>query len=297
MGCLFCFIVGVVVWIFCSIVSSSNESKKSSRTSGKASGSSSDNNFEEETSTSDRAETQEDARKNLVKFLNITAPDATAIFVIFARCNRDTFEARKNILRKGINTLIADEEGRQKGLLFTKEEANEIYRKAQALPYGLLKTHLQSYLRKIYRNRHIIDIFYNGSIASNASEEYFFEICSCFYLGEIFDICRVGTTEKDIEFLDLFAQELFPSKFQDYLKKRNEALPPILLKRSYASSEIDLELGLTPKMSREEKLAQLSKLYREWNAKKNSQDPGTRENARKMTELIAKKRAEIQNRL
>lgn len=295
MGCLFWCIVGAVVWIFCLIASSSNESKKSSRTSGKASGSASDNNFEDVTSSSDRSETREDAlknlmRKNLIKFCNAAAPDATAIFVIFARCNRDTFEARKNILRKVINGLIPNEEEKQEGYLFTKEEANEIYRKAQALPYGLLKTHLQSYLRKIYRNRHLFDVF-------NDSDESFFEICSRLFLGEIFDICRVGTTEKDIEFLDLLAQELFPSKFQDYLKKRNEALPPILLKRSYASSEIDLELGLTPKMSREEKLAQLSKLYREWNAKKNSQDPGTRENARKMTELIAKKRAEIQNRL
>ena len=97
---------------------------------------------------------------------------------------------------------------------------------------------------------------------------------------------------KELDALEKIALELELDR-DEYTKRRDKALPISAYEKSVSGMQTDRLLGISEEMSEEEIRSRLSKLYREWNAKKASSDENIRNQAKEMIKLISEKRASL----
>ncbi|MBQ6704609.1 MAG: hypothetical protein IJN19_01190 [Opitutales bacterium] len=214
---------------------------------------------------------------------------AYPMFIFFVRSDRNfekvRFEAFK---REIVSEDLEDEKKRGKDVDARKRELNAILKEARSVPYGELESELSKNSAAFF-----------SELRKSVKKDSSFRLCikevPFAVMNNISAILKNGgkITDKDFRWLDIVAKN-FCLDWDEYQLWKEKELPAVLY-RSGEVSRRDVEemLGITPAMSKSEKLSKLNNVYREWNAKKNSQDAGTRAHAQKMVNLIAEMRVEL----
>lgn len=219
---------------------------------------------------------------------------AYPMWIFFVRSERNFERVRFEAFnREIVSKDLEDEKEQGKDVDARKRELNAVLKEAQAIPYGDLESELSknsaAYFSKLKKIVKKVSSFNGGD------GDVFIKEASLVVMKDISAILKNGgkITDKDFRWLDIVAKN-FCLDWDEYQQWKEKELPAVL-HRSGEVSRCDVEkmLGITPSMSKAEKLSKLNKAYREWNAKKNSQDAGTCAHAQKMVNLIAEMRVEL----
>lgn len=212
------------------------------------------------------------------------------VLIAFARCNNDIMSsAKKNFIEKSVREFLKEmEKGTVIDVYAEQKAINKIIQETLHYPYGYLEALIKTNIQK-FQSTTLVELQCIKMTVSDTPE------IGVSVLDELLELlANEGTpvTEKERRWLDIVARELHIDE-DEYKKSFNKAFPPIIFNKNLTKNEILIELGVTPRMNDEEKRRQLSKVYREWNAKKNSSEEITRVNAQRIVELISKLRAEL----
>lgn len=199
-----------------------------------------------------------------IQFANVKL----AILISRSDGHADEREAAK--VRDFVRAILEDENDDTDNL---KDEFNRIMRECLAVPASAIPQKISECCREI------------------KDEELSDKLA---VLDLLFDVVMSDgiVAGKELDVLEKIAIEL-NLDHEEYTKRRDKALPISAYEKSVSNEQTNRVLGISDDMSESEIRTRLSKLYREWNAKKASSDGAVRSQAKEMIKLIAEKRAEL----